>query len=176
MPFTFKLRTARYDQVLINGVTALGGAVSVPAMGLQGAAWATTLSRWFLLGFLLFFSRKPLRERGAFSGPLHKAGDWRRAARFVRQGLPIGGQMLAEFGAFAAMGLIAGRCGTTAAAGHAIIQCLTDLSYVLPLGIGALGSVQVGQGVGGGRGVRPSPTALPFHRQKSLSLAACVCL
>ena len=65
---------------------------------------------------------------------------------------------MAEFGAFAAMGLIAGRCGTTAAAGHAIIQCLTDLSYVLPLGIGALGSVQVGQGVGGGGDTGPFPT------------------
>jgi hypothetical protein len=51
----------------------------------------------------------------------------------VRQGLPIGGQMLAEFGAFAAMSLIAGRGGTTNAAAHAIINCLTDVSYVLPL-------------------------------------------
>ena len=38
----------------------------------------------------------------------------------------------------------------TAAAAHAIVNCLTDVSYVLPLGIGALASVQVGQGVGGG--------------------------
>lgn len=91
-----------------------------------------------------------LRERGAFSGPLYKSGDWTRAVQLVRKGLPIGAQMLTEFGAFAAMSLIAGRCGTTAAAGHAILQCLTDISYVLPLGIGALGSVQVGQGVGGG--------------------------
>ena len=36
------------------------------------------------------------------------------AVGLVRQGLPIGGQMLAEFGAFAAMSLIAGRGGTTA--------------------------------------------------------------
>ena len=134
------------NHVLINGVSLAG----IPAMGLQGAAWATTLCRWLLLVFLLLYAREPLRERGAFSGPLHRTGDWRRAAALIRQGLPIGGQMFAEFCAFAAMSLIAGRCGTTQAAGHAIIQCLTDLSYVLPLGIGALGSVQVGQGVGGG--------------------------
>ena len=60
--------------------------------------------------------------------------------------------MLMEFGAFMAIGLIAGRCGMTQAAGHAIVQCLTDMSYVLPLGIGALGSIKVGQGVGGGDG------------------------
>lgn len=38
-----------------------------------------------------------------------RSGDWTRAARLVKQGLPIGAQMLAEFGAFAAMGLIAGK-------------------------------------------------------------------
>lgn len=134
------------NQVLINGAVPLG----IPAMGLDGAAWATTLSRWFLLAALAWFSRVPLRARGAFNGPLYARGDLRAALRVIRKSLAIGGMMVAEFGAFAAMGIIAGRCGTTAAAGHAIIQCLTDISYVLPLGIGALGSVQVGQGVGGG--------------------------
>lgn len=61
------------NKVLIDGVD-VAGLLFVPAMGLQGAAWATTVSRWFLLGFLLFFSRKPLGERGAFSGPLQKPG------------------------------------------------------------------------------------------------------
>jgi MATE family multidrug resistance protein len=50
------------NQMLINGVSVMG--ISVPAMGLQGAAWATTISRWFLLGFLLLFSRRQLRWGG----------------------------------------------------------------------------------------------------------------
>jgi hypothetical protein len=51
------------NYILINGVTVAG--LVIPAMGLQGAAWATTLSRWFLLAFLMYFSRKPLRWGGA---------------------------------------------------------------------------------------------------------------
>jgi hypothetical protein len=58
--------------------------------------------------------------------------------------------MFVEFGAFAAMSLMAGRCGSTEAAAHAVAQCLTDVSYVVPLGVGALGSVKVGQNVGAG--------------------------
>ena len=99
----------------------LGGGV-IPAMGLDGAAWATTASRWILLASLLLFARKPLAKRDAFRGPLHRRGDVASAATLMRQGLPIGGQMLLEFGAFATMQIFAGRCGTTEAAGHAIIQ------------------------------------------------------
>ena len=99
----------------------LGGCV-IPAIGLDGAAWATTASRWILLASLLLFARKPLAKRDAFRGPLHRRGYVASAATLMRQGLPIGGQMLLEFGAFATMQIFAGRCGTTEAAGHAIIQ------------------------------------------------------
>jgi MATE family multidrug resistance protein len=68
----------------------------------------------------------------------------------LRRGAAIGAQMFVEFGAFAGMSLIAGRCGTVHAAGHAIIQCLTDVSYVIPLGVGVMGSIKVGQNVGAG--------------------------
>ena len=138
------------NQVLINGVAAL----NIPASGLTGAAWATVASRWALFFLVSFFARVPLAERGAARGVLdvflQPRRGWNRAMRLLRQGLAIGAQMFLEFGAFAAMSLIAGRCGATAAAGHAIIQCLTDASYVIPLGIGALGSVKVGQSVGAG--------------------------
>jgi hypothetical protein len=52
----------------------------------------------------------------------------------MRQGLPIGGQMLLEFGAFATMQIFAGRCGTTEAAGHAIIQARRDSARLAPVG------------------------------------------
>ena len=124
------------NQVLINGVAAL----NIPASGLTGAAWATVASRWALFFLVSFFARVPLAERGAARGVLdvflQPRRGWNRAMRLLRQGLAIGAQMFLEFGAFAAMSLIAGRCGATAAAGHAIIQCLTDASYVIPLGIG----------------------------------------
>ena len=140
------------NQVLINGMTVAGG-ITIPAFGLTGAAWATVTSRWILLTLTCAFAYEELKSRDAFK-PIRESvsSALERAGGIVKRSLPIGGQMLMEFGAFAALTLIAGRCGTTQAAGHAIVQCLTDMSYVLPLGIGALGSIKVGQGVGGGDG------------------------
>ena len=142
---------AALNQVLINGVSVAG--ITIPALGLTGAAWATVTSRWILLILTCVFAAKELRDREAFKSARESIGSaCERACGIVKRSAPIGSQMLMEFGAFMAIGLIAGRCGMTQAAGHAIVQCLTDMSYVLPLGIGALGSIKVGQGVGGGDG------------------------
>ena len=142
---------AALNQVLINGASVAG--ITVPAFGLTGAAWSTVTSRWILLILTCAFAAKELRDREAFKWARESIGSaCERACGIVKRSAPIGSQMLMEFGAFMAIGLIAGRCGMTQAAGHAIVQCLTDMSYVLPLGIGALGSIKVGQGVGGGDG------------------------
>ena len=49
-------------------------------------------------------------------------------------GLPIGMQMLLEFGAFAAIGLLMGWLGTVALAGHQIALNLASLTFMVPLG------------------------------------------
>ena len=173
------------NRALIDGVAALG----VPAMGLDGAAWATVCSRWSLLILVLAFAKDRLGGRflrgmrlgghlldgneehihrdekhvprhhlaprrghhsHVFRALLFSARGWSRAFTLLRHGASIGAQMFVEFGAFAAMSLMAGRCGSTEAAAHAVAQCLTDVSYVVPLGVGALGSVKVGQNVGAG--------------------------
>ena len=152
------------NKVFIDGAfvpSVLGfPAFMIEAHGLHGAAWATVASRWILFTLLVRFARKPLAERHALtsvrlalaSNPFGRAAreDWRGAWEVLRRGWAIGAQMFVEFGAFAGMSLIAGRCGTVHAAGHAIIQCLTDVSYVIPLGVGVMGSIKVGQNVGAG--------------------------
>lgn len=152
------------NKIFIDGVSVpsvLGfPAFEIEAHGLHGAAWATVVSRWILFALLAWFARKPLAERQAMtsvrlalaSNPFGRAArdDWRGAWEVLRRGAAIGAQMFVEFGAFAGMSLIAGRCGTVHAAGHAIIQCLTDVSYVIPLGVGVMGSIKVGQNVGAG--------------------------
>ena len=147
------------DGVNVESFLGLPG-IAIEARGLRGAAWATVASRWILFTLLAWFARKPLAERQALqsvtlaltANPFAQRvrDDWRGAWEVLRRGAFIGGQMFAEFGAFASMSLIAGRCGTVHAAGHAIIQCLTDVSYVIPLGVGVMGSIKVGQNVGAG--------------------------
>ena len=148
------------DGVSVSSFFGVPIGLEIAAHGLRGAAWATVFSRWTLLLLLLWFAEKPLAERKAlqcirlalFTNPFSKRirEDWIGAVDVLKRGAAIGAQMFVEFGAFAGMSLIAGRCGVVHAAGHAIIQCLTDVSYVIPLGVGVMGSIKVGQNVGAG--------------------------
>ena len=53
-----------------------------------------------------------------------------------------------EYGAFAAVTLLAGRLDPTTLAAHQIVVNVSGLTFMVPLGISAAGAVRVGQAVG----------------------------
>jgi multidrug resistance protein, MATE family len=136
------------------------GKLGCPEMGADGAALATVLCRWAMLGLLLAFGWRDVRPhlralcdaavaRAAFAlGP-----TW----RLLRLGAPIGAQFVLEMGVFATTALLIGNLdakqnGSTGAglAGHQITLQLASLSFMVPLGIGIAASVRVGWAVGRG--------------------------
>ncbi len=140
--------------VIANAVNALlnwaliFGRLGSPALGVEGAAIATTVSRWFMALLLLALSWRWLRgylrpfHRSAFApGPV---------VSMLVLGLPIGFQMLLEFGAFGAIALLMGRLGTAQLAGHQVAINLASLTFMVPLGIAAAAAVLVGNAVGRG--------------------------
>ncbi len=119
-----------------------------PRLGAVGSAWATSLSRWFLLGLLVALAWSQLRPT---------IRPWRRASfdlepiiRFIRLGAPIGAQQLLEFGVFGAAGLLMGLLGTVAMASHQVALQLAALTFMIPVGVAQATSVVVGQAVGRG--------------------------
>jgi MATE family multidrug resistance protein len=122
------------------------GHLGSPPLGVSGAALATTLSRWFLAAALLVAGWKAL---------VPQLRPWRRASlelgplgRMLRLGLPIGGQMFLEYGIFGLVGVLMGRIGTLAVAGHLIALNLAAVVFMVPQGTGAAAAVLVGQAVG----------------------------
>jgi multidrug resistance protein, MATE family len=120
----------------------------MPAMGVAGSAWATTLSRWLLCLLLPALSWKlitphlhPLRPEIASVAPL---------GRMIRLGTPIGAQYVLEFGAFAFVALMMGWLGTRQMAGHQVAINLASLTFMVPLGVADAASVLVGRAVGRG--------------------------
>lgn len=113
----------------------------VPALGIAGAAVATTVCTWLQWAVLA----KTL-------GPAPEGTPTRvdpRALAFVaRLGLPIGLHMLAESGLFSLAGLLAGRLGDTSVAAHQIALTWGSLTFCVAVGIGAAGSARVGWAVG----------------------------
>jgi len=124
------------------------GHLGMPAMGVVGSAWATTISRVIMVLWLWVAARRqlgplllPIRPEVRLVQPL---------LRMVRLGVPIGAQHVLEFGAFALVALMMGWMGTHQMAGHQVAINLAALTFMVPLGVGDAASVLVGQAVGRG--------------------------
>ncbi|MGZ8458122.1 MAG: MATE family efflux transporter [Gemmatirosa sp.] len=136
---------------LLNAVldwALIFGRLGLPALGTDGSAIATTIARAAMALLLLGMAWPRLRPT---LRPWHR--DSARPAalwRLARIGGPIGFQQLLEFSAFGAIGLLMGRLGTIAMAGHQATINLASLTFMVPLGVGAAAAVRVGRAVGAG--------------------------
>jgi MATE family multidrug resistance protein len=115
-------------------------------MGVPGSAWATTISRWVLMGLLVALAWRDLHPRLAQRHP--EVWDAEPLGRMLRLGVPIGLQYVLEFGAFAFVALMMGWLGTRQMAGHQVAINLASLTFMVPLGVGDAASVLVGHAVG----------------------------
>jgi len=126
------------------------GKLGFPALGVNGSALSTLLSRVFMASALLGFAWRHERKRGhplfrRWAGPsLEKLGA------LVRLGAPAAGQILLEVGAWNLATLSAGWLTPVALATHQIALNYASLTYMVPLGVSAAAAVSVGHAVGAG--------------------------
>ena len=124
------------------------GKLGLPAMGADGSAWATTLSRWAMLAGIVALAWPAVRP---YLVPWRaESFDARAIGRMVALGAPIGVHMQLEFGVFGTVGLLMGRLGTEAVAAHQIALNLASLTFMVPLGVAGAATVLVGQAIGRG--------------------------
>ncbi len=124
------------------------GKLGFPALGADGSAWATTISRWVMLAGIAGLAWPTVRR---YLLPWRSESfELRPLARMVGLGAPIGVHMQLEFGVFGAVGLLMGRVGTEAVAAHQIALNLASLTFMVPLGVAGAATVLVGQAIGRG--------------------------
>jgi MATE family multidrug resistance protein len=147
-PAMWVVLAANLFNVLANWALIFGHA-GLPALGVQGAGYATALTQWVMLACLILFIRGFRLDRGAWSGlnPAALRGLW----AVLKQGLPIGLHFGIEIWAFQAATLMANPFGTEAIAGHAIALNLASISFMVPLGISIAASTRVGNLIGAGQ-------------------------
>ena len=124
------------------------GKLGMPALGIIGSGFATTLSQTLMCAILLAASLIDPRMR-----PLHLfALPWRFAgtelAALWRLGLPIGAMIVAEVGVFASATLVMGLFSATAIEAHTIALQVASLAFMVPLGLGQAATVRVGLAYG----------------------------
>lgn len=137
--------------LMANVINALGcyaliqGRLGAPALGIVGSAWATNLSRIFMLVVLLSWtvSSHPRWWRSF-------APHGRSLQALVRLGVPAGLQLLFEGGVFSLATVLAARLGAVPAAAHQVVLQIASFAFMVPMGISAAGTVRVGQAIGRG--------------------------
>lgn len=122
------------------------GHLGAPALGVEGSAYATSLSRWAMLAYLVWAARRSLAPY--WVGLTAEAFSPRRHLRLLRIGVPIGALNAIELGLFVGVALLMGRMGVEALGGHHIAINLASLSFMVPLGISGAAAALVGNAIG----------------------------
>jgi MATE family multidrug resistance protein len=135
------------------------GLLGAPAMGVFGAAWATTVCRYVLFLGLLIADRRELLPLLSRVDP--EALRLQPLLAMARLGAPIGIQIQLELAAFGVIGLLMGGLGTIEMAAHQVAINLASLTFMVPLGVASASAVRVGHAVGRAddRGARRAATA-----------------
>ncbi|MDE2757862.1 MAG: MATE family efflux transporter, partial [Acidobacteriota bacterium] len=126
------------------------GNLGLPALGVDGAGWATCISRLYMalgLGVLIF--RYHRRQRTPLLRVSFKP-DLDRMRRLVNLGLPASLQTTLEVGVFAAVTSLAGKLEPAAVAAHQIALNAAGFVFMVPLGVSSAGAVRVGREIGRG--------------------------
>lgn len=120
------------------------GHLGLPALGVDGAAWATVVSRVYLA---LFLAAAIWRHERRAARPWPRP-ERRRIRRLALLGLPAAGQVSLEFGVFAVVTALAGRLAPATLAAHQIVLNVASVTFMVPQGVGAAGAVRVGYSAG----------------------------
>lgn len=124
------------------------GKFGLPALGLNGAGWATFSSRVFMalamMGFVM--NNKFFKDYDVSFN--FKSINWRIIKKILSLGLPSGFQYFFEVGAFSFAVIMVGWLGAKQQAAHQIAINLASISFMAVLGISAAGSIRVGNAVG----------------------------
>ena len=126
------------------------GNIGCPALGLEGAAWETFISRTaILVAMIVWLVRaKDLREWVPYRW--FRAPNLSDLKRLLSVGLPASVQMAFEVTAFSLAGLIMGRFGAVAMAAHQIAITLAATAFMIPLGLSMALTVRIGEAHGAG--------------------------
>ncbi len=148
------MRPAMIIALLANIVNAAAnwvlifGELGFPALGLDGAGWATFASRAFMtvaiMGFVMnnkFFKQYDVTFH-------YRSINFPVIKKLLGLGLPSGFQYFFEVGAFSFAVVMVGWLGTNQQAAHQIAINLASISFMAVLGISAAGSIRVGNAVG----------------------------
>lgn len=143
----FALLSANVVNVVVNWVLIFGN-WGFPALGVEGAGWATFFSRIYMFGVLLAFV--VFKERSSPTGLFHapRGIDRQLIRALLALGFPVAMQITAEYGVFALATALIARIDAVSLAAHQIVLNVASVTFMVPFGVSSAGAVRVGQAIG----------------------------
>ena len=143
----FALLSANVVNVLVNWVLIFGN-WGFPALGVEGAGWATFFSRFYMFGVLLAFV--VFKERSNPTGLFHASRgiDKQLIRALLALGFPVAMQITAEYGVFALATALIARIDAVSLAAHQIVLNVASVTFMVPFGVSSAGAVRVGHAIG----------------------------
>jgi multidrug resistance protein, MATE family len=157
------------NRVFIYGIDGV-----VPAMGVVGTGWATTLVRWSMLAAMLayVFAHRELRPfTGVRLWPEHAL-----LRRVGRIGAPVGAQFGLEVGLFSFAAVMMGWLGRLELAAHQVTINIAATTFMVALGTSMAGSIRIGQHIGARRPAAMRRAVFATYLLVTLFMAACALL
>jgi multidrug resistance protein, MATE family len=120
------------------------GRFGAPRMGATGAAWATLLSRVYMMIVVaaVILKHDPRLIHSSWKP------DFTRVKRLLTLGFPAALQIGLETAVFATITVLIGRIGALALGAHQIALATVSTTFMIPLGISSAASVRVGHAIG----------------------------
>ncbi|MDQ3393027.1 MAG: MATE family efflux transporter [Bacteroidota bacterium] len=119
-----------------------------PALGLNGAGWATLISRIILFIIMAVYVHKSARYIVYVKNFFNMNLSRKVFEKMLKIGLPTGMQFIFEVGAFSFAAIMIGWLGATSLAAHQIALNMAAVSYMMATGISAAATVRVGNQLG----------------------------
>jgi multidrug resistance protein, MATE family len=146
MPMVIVL-AANLVNIILNYIL-INGHFGFPAMGLNGAGWATFISRIIMavsIASYIYYSKAFRNFRPAFV-----IGQYSKKLfnKMLHLGIPAGVQFIFEVAAFDFSLVMMGWLGTSALAAHQIAINLATISYMTTSGLAAAATIRVSQELG----------------------------
>ncbi|MCB7481364.1 MATE family efflux transporter [Christiangramia sediminis] len=147
-------RYAMYATILANVVNVvfnyllIYGVWFFPRLELEGAAWGTLISRFFMLWFVWEILRRKSKFIEYFKWSKKEMLQWSIFKRILSLGFPTALQMLFEVAIFTGTIFLAGNLGTNPQAANQIALNLASMTFMIAVGLGVTATIRVGNQVG----------------------------
>ena len=115
-----------------------------PRLEVEGAAWGTLISRFFMLGLLILLLSRKQKFKSYFQFLGTKYIKWSEFKELFKLGFPTALQMLFEVSLFAGAILLSGMLGTNAQAANQIALNLSSMTFMVAVGLGITATIRVG--------------------------------